>query len=488
MDEMGVAPVAAAEEEIQTAETRKPGKDILDRTWDFFASVPVATVLLFVIAAASVGGSLIEQESMLSTVQAPGDYYAARYGPVMGTVLFKTGMTHMYSSWWYLTLLFMLGISLIICSLERFVPLWKAVQRPNPAPDEGFVRHLKNHFSFRPHQADAPMVALAEALKARRYRVVEKDGRLYADKGRWGRWGPYITHIGLILVLVGAMMRAIPGAYFDQFIWVRDGEIVKVPNTDFFIQSEKFVAEFYDSGAPKLYKTEARILDGEGKELLRHDIVMNEPLTFRWVELYQSSFKQELGKAIVSLNERESGKEIGTFELDLLQPKPMYEVGGYKIRVVDYFPDFGLDSAGKPTSKSSQVNNPGVVAEITTPDGNSFTNWYFVMYPEMEFDPSIPVKFKTLDMGVVSTTGLTVKMDLGVPVIYLGLLIVTLGTFATFYIPHRRYWAMVEGPKVLVGGWTNRNQGSLVSEMQRLGHALDPKTNPLADQMEGEER
>jgi len=486
VDEMSAAPRAAAEEEIQTAEPQKPTKDLLDRTWDFFASVPVATVLIFIIAAASIGGSLIEQENTLSTLQAPLEYYKARYGSVMGTVLFRTGMTHMYSSWWYLTMLFMIGISLVICSLDRFVPLWTAVQKPNPTPDPGFVKHLRNRFEYRPEGQG--VAGLAALLKAKRYLVIEKDGRLYADKGRWGRWGPYITHIGLILILVGAMMRAIPGVYFSQFIWVRDGEIVKVPNTDFFIQSEKFVAEWYDSGAPKLYKTEAKILDGEGNELLRHDIVMNEPLSFRGVELFQSSFKQELGKAVVGLVERESGKEIGTFELDLLQPKPLYEVNGYKIRVIDYFPDFGLDEAGKPTSKSSAVNNPGLVAEVSSPDGKTFTNWYFIMYPEMEFDPSVPVRFTTIDMGVASTTGLSVKKDMGVPVIYLGLLIVSFGVFATFYIAHRRYWALVDGPRVIVGGWTNRNHGSLTTEMQQLAHQLDPKTNPIADTLEGEER
>ncbi|MFZ5826227.1 MAG: cytochrome c biogenesis protein ResB [Bacillota bacterium] len=495
MDELGAVPAAPAEEvssgtqpEIEAPEAEKPEKDLLDRTWDFFASVPVATTLIFIIAVASVAGTLIQQENTIPTWPPAEEFYAERYGPVMSTFLMKTGMTNMYGSWWYLTLLFMLGASLVICSLERFIPLWRAVQRPNPTPDPSFVKHLKNRFEYRPQQKESPLAELAAALRARRYLVIEKDGRLYADKGRWGRWGPYITHIGLIMILLGAMMRAIPGAYFDQFIWVRDGEIVKVPNTDFFVQSEKFTVEFYESGQPKSYQTDALILDNDGTVLAKQKIIMNEPLMYNWVELYQSSYRQELGTATVALTDRASGSEIGRFDLDLIQPKPLYEVAGHKIRVVEYFTDFGLDEKGKPVSRSSQVNNPGLVAEITTPDGKVYTNWYFVMYPEMEFDPKVPVRFTTADMKVASTTGLMVKKDLGVPVIYLGLLVITLGVCFTFYMAHRRYWALPDGNRVIVGGWTNRNHGTLAHEMTQLAHQLDPKANPITDALEGEER
>jgi cytochrome c biogenesis protein len=486
MDEQNLAP---AEAESPDTEPEQPTKGWLERTWDFFASVPVATVLIFIIAAASVTGTLIEQEGQYSSWQPPADYYPARYGPTMGSFLFKTGMTRMYGSWWFMTLLFMLGASLVICSLERFVPLWRAVQRPNTKPEAAFVKHLKNRFEYRPDKGVAAAIApLFAALKSRRYFVVQEGDRLYADKGRWGRWGPYITHIGLLLILAGAMMRAIPGFYSDQFVWVRDGATVKVPGADWYVNNEKFTVEYYENGQPKSYKTLATVID-DGREVARQEISMNQPLWHDWVELYQSSYRQELGKIQVGFNERATGKAIGQVTMDLAALDPSYTMAGYRIDVKEYYPDFGLDGNGKPTTKSGDANNPGIVMDVTPPGGGkTFTVWYFVMYPEMEFDPNTPVQLKTLDMGVSSTTGLKVKKDLGVPVIYLGLLIVSLGVFATFYIAHRRYWALVEGGRVVVGGWTNRNLGSLRNEIEVLATALDPKTNPRKDPMEGEER
>jgi len=153
-----------------------------------------------------------------------------------------------------------------------------------------------------------------------------------------------------------------------------------------------------------------------------------------------------------------------------------------------YYPDFGLDADGKPTTRSSRVSNPGMVLEVTPPDGEPFTTWFFPLYPAMEFDATVPVKFDTLSIDTVSTSGLKVKKDLGIPVIYLGLFVVTLGAFTTFYIPHRRYWAFLEDGLVIVGGWTNRNQGSFERETRQIAHLLDPERNADGDELEGEER
>jgi len=147
----------------------------------------------------------------------------------------------------------------------------------------------------------------------------------------------------------------------------------------------------------------------------------------------------------------------------------------------------GLEG-GKPVSRSSQINNPGAVLEIVGPDGKTYENWYFVLYPEMEFDPTTPVKLGTVDVSERYTTGLKVKKDLGIPVIWFGLIVVSLSVCVTFYLPHRRYWALVEGGRVYVGGWTNRNQTSFGDEMNHIANRIDPKTNPLQTVMEGEER
>lgn len=465
----------------------KPGKDLLDRTWDFFASVRIATVVIFLLAIASVAGTLIEQEGLYSSWKPPAEFYPERYGPLWGTFLFKAGMTRMYTSWWYLSLLFLMGASLVVCSVERFIPLWRVIQKPNMSPPEGFIRHMKHRLAFRPPDGENGLQILGRALRAHRYRVFQTGDRLYADKGRWGRWGPYITHIGLLLILVGGMARAVPGFFFDQSVWIRDGITVKVPNTNWYVRNEKFTVEYYQDGTPRSFRTDAVVVDG-GEEVRTFPITMNNPLWYKWVELYQSSYKQELGRASVALTDRGTGETIGSFDLDLTQPLNSYRVGDYEIRIKEYFPDFGFDQGGQPVAKSSEVQNPGFRLEVTSPAGDQFTQWFFVLFPEMEFNTKTPVRFKVLGTEQVSTTGLKVRKDLGIPVIYLGLFIMTAGICCTFYLAHRRIWAMVSGGLVMAGAQTNRNHLMLQSDLQALESAICGTRPRGENERAGEER
>ena len=60
------------------------------------------------------------------------------------------------------------------------------------------------------------MEILKKQLTAKRYNVREENGDLLAEKGRFSRWGPYVNHVGLIIFLIGGMLRFVPGMYIDQ--------------------------------------------------------------------------------------------------------------------------------------------------------------------------------------------------------------------------------------------------------------------------------
>jgi len=466
----------------------RPDKDLLDRTWDFFSSVRVATVLIFLVAAASIAGTLIPQEGQYASALPPEQFYPQEYGPVLGALLLRTGVTHLYSSWWYQTLLFLIAASLVICSLERFVPLWRAVQRPNPAPATEFVRGLKYRFTAPAARGDSPYADLAAALRARRYRVIEQGGRLYADKGRMGRWGPYITHIGLILLLVGAGIRTLPGAYLEEYIWLRDGEVVRVPGTDFYVESLGFAVDFGADGEPVNYQTRVRVLDAGGNVVKVGTIAVNEPLSYDRVGLYQSSYHADYGRAEVAVIDRAGGTEVGRFTIDLMQPEREYVAGDFRITVEAYYPDLAIDARGQPTSRSSRPANPGLKLAVVPPEGEPYTTWFLPLHPELEFDETTPVRFSTLRVEPVFTSGLQVKKDLGIPVVYVGLFVISAGVFAAFYIAHRRYWAFTEDGLVVVGGWTNRNPRSFARETAALARLLDPGRCAGDVEMEGEER
>lgn len=58
---------------------------------------------------------------------APAEYYKQEYG-FLGQLYYQLGFNNLYGSWWYMILIASIGISLVICSLDRVIPLYKALK------------------------------------------------------------------------------------------------------------------------------------------------------------------------------------------------------------------------------------------------------------------------------------------------------------------------------------------------------------------------
>ena len=58
-------------------------------------------------------------------------------------LFYELGFNNLYSSWWYLVLIAMIGVSLVICSLDRVVPLYKALKAQRVTRHEGFLKRQR---------------------------------------------------------------------------------------------------------------------------------------------------------------------------------------------------------------------------------------------------------------------------------------------------------------------------------------------------------
>ncbi|MDB4895023.1 MAG: cytochrome biosis protein [Firmicutes bacterium] len=267
--------------------------EFVDRSWDFFSSTKVAVVLIVTIAVASAAGTLVEQESLYQDWRPPAMYYPDRYGPLWGNVFMKLGLTHTYSSIWYVTLILLLFINLVIGSLHRLVPLHRMLTRPQ-------IWKLP-HFLQRQEvvgEADISLDEMEAKLKKRGFKMHRDRECLYGDRGRLSRYGPYIIHIGLLIVCTAAFLKAVPGWDDSKDVWIQDGQTVKVPETNFALTNHKFTMELYPNGAPARFATDASVVQN-GNEVLRKTIEVNHPLTYGGWDIYQSSWREEPGTAHV---------------------------------------------------------------------------------------------------------------------------------------------------------------------------------------------
>ncbi|MFC0415511.1 cytochrome c biogenesis protein ResB [Cytobacillus solani] len=471
-------------------------KTIIDKIWNFFSSVKIGVWLIVITLIASALGTILPQEMYIPPVMPAAEYYEDQYGWI-GKLYYELGFHNLYSSWWYLVLIASIGISLVICSLDRMIPLWRALKAQRVARHEGFLKRQRIFGVSEASNLDVSYEKIKERLKAKRYNIREEDGNILAEKGRFSRWGPYVNHIGLIIFLIGGMLRFVPGMYIDEVLWVREGETKVIPETDgqYYLKNNKFILEVYDKDKDNkafsnaieekgmvaknyqsdvtLYKKKGETVAGQAPELEKvkdYSIKVNEPLKFEGYALYQVSYKlDELNQMTFRLNKKDSEESFGEIKIDLNDPKDRYDLGnGYAVEVVSYFPDFEFDDSGEPITKSKVPNNPAFVFKMISPDKKDGEISFVAIQQTIEpfGDNEYKMNFAGIDTKHVSS--ITVRKDLTLWIIALGGLIFMIGVAQGSYWNHRRIWLRRVNDEVWIAGHTNKNWHGLKREIQSV--------------------
>ncbi|WP_026584173.1 cytochrome c biogenesis protein ResB [Bacillus sp. J33] len=489
-------------------------KTIIDKIWNFFSSVKVGVWLIVITLIASALGTILPQEMYIPPIMPASEYYEDQYGWI-GKLYYDLGFHNLYSSWWYLILIASIGISLVICSLDRVVPLYRALKKQRVSRHESYLQRQRVFGASEVEDTDKAFSVAKEKLKEKKYNIREEDGNVLAEKGRFSRWGPYVNHVGLIIFLIGGMLRFVPGMYVDKILWIREGETKVIPETkgEYYLKNDAFILEVYDKEKDNevfgeaidkagmvaknyqsnvtLYKKQGNAVAGEEANLEKvkdYEIRVNEPLKFENFALYQVDYKlNELNKMSFALTNKKTGEEFGDITIDLNDPKNVYDLGnGYKAEIVSYFPDFEFDENGEPVTKSRIPNNPAFVFKMFTPDKPDGEISFVAIRQTIEpfGDNEYKMAFKGVDTKNVSA--LTVRKDLTLWIIALGGAIFMIGVAQGSYWNHRRIWLRRVNGEVWVAGHTNKNWHGLKREIEAVldGTGIEVPQDQLQKQSE----
>ncbi|WP_264738439.1 cytochrome c biogenesis protein ResB [Cytobacillus firmus] len=469
-------------------------KTIIDKIWNFFSSVKVGVWLIVITLIASALGTILPQEMYIPPIMPAEEYYEDQYG-WLGKLYYDLGFHNLYSSWWYLILIASIGISLVICSLDRVIPLYRALKKQRVSRHESYLQRQRVFGVSQAEDTDQAFTLAKEKFKSKKYSIREENGNILAEKGRFSRWGPYVNHVGLIIFLIGGMLRFVPGMYVDKILWIREGETKVIPETngEYYLKNDGFILEMYDKEKDKevfeeaidkagmvaknyqsnvtLYKKQGDTVAGEEADLEKvkdYEIKVNKPLKFEKFALYQVDYKlNELNKMSFALTNKKTGEEYGDLTVDLNDPQDVYDLGnGYKAEVVSYFPDFEFDENGEPITKSRVPNNPAFVFKMFTPDKPDGEISFVAIRQTIEpfGDNEYKMAFKGIDTKNVSA--LTVRKDLTLWIIALGGVIFMIGVAQGSYWNHRRIWLRRVNGEVWVAGHTNKNWHGLKREIE----------------------
>lgn len=485
----------------------------IDKVWMFFSSVKVGIWIIIVTLLASAIGTIYPQEMYIPPTVRAVDYYADEYG-LFGQIYYQLGLHNMYSSWWYMLLIASLGISILIASIDRFFPLYRALKNQRVTRHANFLRRQRVYGTSEVDNIDEAFESVKVKLKEKKYNISEENGNIVAEKGRFARWGPYVNHIGLIVFLIGCMLRYFPGMYVDEHMWIREGETTVVPSTggQYHIGNEEFLVELYDeddevfgeamqrAGGPivKTYQTDAVLYErentgavgseGELIEVDRKKIRVNDPMKFDSYALYQVDYKlHELNKMSFTLENKETGETFGRIDIDLFNPEAVYDLGeGYRIEIREYFPDFVMSSSNVPSTRSQIPDNPVFIFDMYTPETPEGEVSFVGIQTNLEPMGENDYKMTFVDVETKHVSALIVRKDYTLPFLIIGGIIFMIGLVQGSYWAHRRIWFQRIDGKVWIAGHTNKNYLALRKD---IDHVIEETSisSPI-DQVEEEEK
>lgn len=434
--------------------TRK--RNVLVALWDFFCSLKLTIITLILLAVTSIIGTVVQQN------RTPEEYRQV-YSETTYRLLDSLHFFDMYHSWWFLTLLGLLTINLVACSIKRLPRVLKAVREPVLVPEDTLYRTFSN-FEEQVVAEDAGTVRkkLESFLKDNFAApvVTESDDKIhfFAQKGAYSRFGVYVTHLSIIIIFLGAIIGNVFGykAFVNivegkstQQVWPRGGN--EPINLDFAVRCDDFSLTYYEgTRRPKEYKSLLTVLEGGepvSEELTERPVIVNDPLTYRGITFYQSSYGPA-GDPVFNLQARE--KSSGeTVDLVARQGQRLKLPDGGSVRVADF-------------TESYQNFGPAARLEVVNAEGRQTSFVVLQAFPQFDAQRGGDYSFDLVDYEQSYYTGLQVAKDPGVWVVWIGCTLMVVGSMAAFFLSHRRIWITVQpvGKKtgIKFGGTAHRNQ------------------------------
>ncbi len=445
--------------------------------WKFFSSLKLTITVLILLAFVSIIGTVVEQNQ-------PLENYLMAYGEGWTKFIVYAKINNMYYTWWYNGLILTLCLNIIVCTFERFPTKWKSLLKHKPSKfDATTIERFSNKRTVKLNAGfEETREHVEKLLKKSRYKTLkfksEKDEDfIYGWRGVIGRFGSDITHVSLLLILFGAIIGGFYG--YKDFKVVYTGDTIRVPDVDYHLRLDKFWMEYYDTGQIKQYNSLLTVVE-DGKDVLTKQIWVNEPLDYKGVRFYQSTWGNAWNR-VKSANIAMIGKDseelysVTDIEWQVLTPIPNTE---YNVKLIGFAADFAYDEASNQVfSKSAEPENPAIQIEVYRGERLISSPWIFVNYPGIF--PAIPDSDEDIVFGGymgVLYSGLSLNKDPGVNIVWLGCSIMITGFFLTFFIYHRRLWVHVRkvegGTEVSLGGLINKSNFVFEREIENIAKKL----------------
>ncbi len=283
------------------------------------SSVLFGIVLLAALTIASIWGSLLSSN------------------PNIGV---EGAREHVFNTWWYTALLGVLVVNLVLCSWDRTVWAIKLWGRASYQRGKGFYLGQK---SGRQIALDGGLEPALQELR-RHYTTCRVEGNaVHAQKGLMGRLGAPVGHLGVVLVLMGGLVRMfgdhlgyavfkgqviIPESGMVDYYYVPRDRTQPLNEKNFRKVALGFQLRCLDfdeekfphSEVPRSYSSQVELQDGDTRVL--GIITMARPFQYKGYKFHQASFapNKQVERAVVEIVDARTEKRVALVDVSPRTP------------------------------------------------------------------------------------------------------------------------------------------------------------------------
>ena len=479
------------------------------------SSLPLAISEFGAIAGFSALGTVIEQNKSYAwyVENYPVSEDAPLFGALDFTFILNNGLDHVYTTWYFLSLLSLLAVSLAACTATKQLPVWRVAAKWKFIKKPKFLVSSKT-MDERESVKDARAMDLANSLADRGYQVFlreeDQEQYLYAFKGLIGRLAPIGVHFALLLTLGGCAYSGLGGlggsvmAPKDTSFTISDGltrgsPLSRVPKfaktNQVFVKD--FTIDYLPSGQVSQFYSNLSILDEKGNEVDNKVISVNVPLRYGGVTMYQTDWSMSSMRVTVitkaaaedttNSDNSESGSSSSSSSSSISSTSGTISDGDESSKREELvLPMANLENKGDfkgkiwgtflPVSDDADAKENKKGISLVARDFQSVAIYdskgAFVGVRRPSSKKPIDVDNISLIVEEISgATGLELKTDPGVPFVYAGFAGLLVTSFLSL-LSHSQVWGAqkkVDGTSVLyVGGTSNRGKEEFRLEFDQV--------------------
>jgi cytochrome c biogenesis protein len=400
----------------------------------FLADLRFAISILLIIASFSIIGTVIEQDQSIETYKLNYPLTNRIFGFLSWDIILKFGLDHVYKTWWFITFIILFGISLLTCTVLQQFPSLRIARRCQFFRTTEQFRLLNISTNLR----HLSLTQLLFRLKEKQYSVFQQKNIVYCYKGLIGRIAPISVHFSMILVLTGTVFGAFNGFKAQEIIpktetfhiqnILRNGQLTRIPKVsarinDFWITYTKIatITQFY---------SDISILNMDGNETARKTIFVNSPLTYKNIDFYQTDWN------LIGLRIKNESSYILQY--------PLISILNDLNKVWFTWIPFDQELTNGLTVL---IDNLQGYCSVYNETGQFLGN----LELNEKFNSIVSITL----IDIISSTGLQIKKDPGIPLIYTGFLILMLSTLFS-YVTYSQIWIIQNKKEIFIGGNTTR--------------------------------